>query len=218
MVRRVLLACGIVSTLIWIGADIVAAMRYEGYSYLSQAPSELSAIGAPTRSMLAPVGILYELLIVALGLGVWLSAGEKRSLRVTAALLIAFGAFGLLWPLAPMHARGAETSITDTMHIVMSAATVVFIALLTGFGSAADGTWFRRYSIATLVTCLVFGAVTGLYIPKVIANQPTPWLGLTERISVYAFMIWVSMLAAVLMRTEVAERSTFAAPLQPMAR
>src|SRR5688572_27646642 len=204
MVRRLLLVCGIASTLLWIGADIVAAMRYEGYSYLSQAPSELSAIGAPTRSMLAPIGIVYEILIIALGLGVWLSAGEKRSLRITAGLLMTFGAFGLLWPLAPMHARGAETSITDTMHIVMSAATVVFIVLLTSFGSAADGLWFRRYSIATLLTCLVFGAVTGLYVPKVIANEPTPWLGLTERISVYAFMIWVAMLGVVLVRERVA--------------
>jgi hypothetical protein len=221
MVRRLLLVCGIVSTLLWIGADIVAAMRYEGYSYIAQAPSELSAIGAPTRSMLAPVGVVYEILIIALGFGVWLSAGEKQSLRITAALLMAFGAFGLLWPLAPMHPRGAETSMTDTMHIVMSAVTVVFIVLLTGFGSDVDGKRFQRYSIATLLTCLVFGAGTGMYVPRVIANESTPWLGLTERISVYAFMIWVAMLAAVLVRARSPHRiedGAFTGPLHPIAR
>jgi hypothetical protein len=34
MVRKVLLVCGILSSLLYVGSNIVAAMRYEGYSYM----------------------------------------------------------------------------------------------------------------------------------------------------------------------------------------
>jgi hypothetical protein len=50
MTRRMLLVCGIISPVLYIGTDILAAtMLYKGYSYTAQQVSELSAIGAPTR-------------------------------------------------------------------------------------------------------------------------------------------------------------------------
>ena len=55
MVRKVLLICGILASLIYVGSDILAAMRWEGYSYTAQSVSELRAIGAPTRSFLVPI-------------------------------------------------------------------------------------------------------------------------------------------------------------------
>jgi len=45
MVRKLLLICGILSSLLYVGTDILAAMLYEGYSYTSQSISELGAIG-----------------------------------------------------------------------------------------------------------------------------------------------------------------------------
>jgi hypothetical protein len=45
--RRVLLACGIASSLLY-GA-MIWAIRYEGYSLVSQVPSELTAIGVLLR-------------------------------------------------------------------------------------------------------------------------------------------------------------------------
>jgi hypothetical protein len=51
MARKLLLICGIVSSGLYVAADILAAMRHEGYSYADQTISELSAIGAPTRPL-----------------------------------------------------------------------------------------------------------------------------------------------------------------------
>ena len=48
-VRRVLLACGIASSLIWLGTDLLASLLYEGYSYPFQPISGLTATGAPSR-------------------------------------------------------------------------------------------------------------------------------------------------------------------------
>jgi hypothetical protein len=48
MARKVLLVCGILSSLLYVATDILGAMRFEGYSYTSQSISELMAVGAPS--------------------------------------------------------------------------------------------------------------------------------------------------------------------------
>jgi hypothetical protein len=58
------------------------------------------------------------------------------------------------------------------------------------------------YSIATMVLLLVFGALTGLSGPRIAANQPTPWVGLWERINIAGFLLWVVVLAITLLRVE----------------
>jgi len=202
MLRKSLLICGIVSSLLYVGTDILLAMSWEGYSYTGQAISELSAIGAPTRTLWIAMSFLYNPLVIAFGTGVWRSAGGKRSLRITGILLIVWGVVGLLWLPFPMHLRGAIGSVTDTMHLVLTGVTVLLITVVIGFGSGARGKWFRLYSILTILAMLVFGALVGMQAPRVGAGLPTPWLGVMERVSVYAPMLWVIVLAVVLLRDQ----------------
>jgi cytochrome bd-type quinol oxidase subunit 2 len=82
---------------------------------------------------------------------------------------------------------------------------VLLILSSIAFAAAARRRWFRLYSFATLLTVLAFGAWTGLEGPKLAANQPTPWIGMTERISIGAWLLWVVILAVVLLREERAE-------------
>ena len=49
-----LLFCGITSSLLY--AAMIWAIRCEGYSLLSQVPSELTATGAPTQELWARLG------------------------------------------------------------------------------------------------------------------------------------------------------------------
>jgi hypothetical protein len=49
--RCSLLACGIVSSLVYIAANAIVPSYFEGYDVLSQTVSELSAVGAPTRTL-----------------------------------------------------------------------------------------------------------------------------------------------------------------------
>jgi hypothetical protein len=194
------LICGILSSLLYVAMNIVAAVRYEGYSSVSQTVSELSAIDAPTRPLWVLLGIPYTLLVTAFGWGVWESAGRNRSLRVVGVLLVAYGALGVLWAFAPMHLRGSEFTLTDTMHIVLGAVTVLLMLLAIGFGAAALGKWFRIYSITSLAILLGFGALTGVDAPRIAANLPTPWIGVWERINIGAFLLWVVVLAIALLR------------------
>jgi hypothetical protein len=48
---------------------MIVGARFEGYSPISQTVSELSAIGAPTRLLWMLLGSVYDVLVVASGLG-----------------------------------------------------------------------------------------------------------------------------------------------------
>ncbi len=200
MLQKILLMCGIVSSLLYVAMNIFVAMQWDAYSSVSQTVSELSAIGAPTRQLWIALGIPYALLVTAFGWGVWEASRRNRSLRVVGVSMIASGIISLAWPLAPMHLRGAGFSLTDTMHIVFAMVTVLLMLLAIGFGAVAFGKQFRNYSIATIVTLTGFGTLTGLDGPRVAANLPTPCVGVWERINIGVFLLWVAALAVVLLR------------------
>jgi CubicO group peptidase (beta-lactamase class C family) len=199
--RRGLLACGILASLLYAAMLIFIPIQWEGYSSASQAISELSAIGAPTRPLWFAFGMGYTLLVAAFGLGVLMSARDSRALRVVGSVLIASGILGLGWP--PMHLRGTEFTLTDTLHIVWTMVTLLGMLLAIGFGAAAFGKRFRVYSVATIVVWLVFGTLTGLEGPRIAANLPTPWVGVWERINAGAYLLWLVVFAIALLRHHV---------------
>ncbi len=203
MVRKLFLVCGILSSLLYVAMNVIGAMQFESYSSVSQTVSELFAIGAPSRPLWLVLGLGYDVLVLAFGLGVWASAGGKRALRIVGGLLVAYSVVGLAGPFAPMHLRGQEASLTDTMHIVLTIVLVLFMFLAIGFGAAAFGNRFRLYSIVTILILLVFGALAGVHGPRIAANLPTPWVGVWERINIGVFLLWVVVLAIALLRARV---------------
>ena len=200
--RKVLLVCGILSSLLYLAADVLGAMRWEDYSYTSQAISELVAIGSPVKPFVGSLFILIDVLLIAFAAGVWRFTAEKPALRFTAAFLAGIGFVGFAWAFAPIHLRGAERTLTDTVHNVFAGLTVFLILLAIGFGATVFGRRFRIYSIVTIVTLIVFGVVTASYVPRVNAQLPTPGMGIAERINVYGYLLWVVVLAATLLRVE----------------
>ena len=200
--HRGLLVCGILSSLLYVIMNVLAAMLYEGYSAFSQTVSELSAIGAPTRTLWVSLAIIYELLVIAFAWGVWQSAVNNRSLGIVGYLLFINGVLGFFWP--PMHQRevlaAGGATLTDTLHIVFTAITVPLMMLTIGFGAAAFAKRFRVYSILTLVILVMFGVLTGLDGPNISKNLPTPWIGVWERINIGVYMLWIVVLAIVLIR------------------
>jgi hypothetical protein len=103
----------------------------------------------------------------------------------------------------PIHLRGVEPTSTDTWHIILTIVNVLCILLIIGFGAAAFGKRFRLYSIATILVLIVFGALSGLDGPRLAANLPTPWMGVWERINIFAYMLWIVVLAIALLRSPV---------------
>ena len=205
MLRTALLVCGVLSSLLYVGADLLAAARFPGYhDFTSQAISELTAVGAPTRGSVEPLLIAYDFLIIAFGVGVWRSAGRKRAMRLVGGLLAGIGVLGLVAiPFTPMHLRGTGSLSSDAPHIAVTGVIVLFILSAVGVGAFLFGRGFRLYSLATLATLLVFGTWTSFEAARLVADQPTPWLGVSERIHIGAYLLWVLVLAVMLLRSRV---------------
>lgn len=213
IIRDILLVCGILSSILYAAMLVVVPMRWEGYSSASQAVSELSAIGAPTRPLWVALGTVYTMLAAAFGCGVWLAAGRRRALRIAGGILVAQAIVGFFWP--PMHLRGTGYTLTDTLHIAFAMAWLLLMLLAIGFGAAGLGKRFRRYSAATLAVFVVFGALTAVGGPRIEANLPTPWLGVWERINIGAALLWIVVFAAALLRRAGSVRESAIARVTP---
>ena len=86
------------------------------------------------------------------------------------------------------------------MHIVFTSMNSLLILLAIGSGRTAFGRRFRLYSIGTIVVLLVTGGLTATQASRLEANMPTPWAGITERISIGGYLLWQAVLATTLMR------------------
>jgi hypothetical protein len=208
MVRKILLICGIFSSVLYIVSDVLGTLQYPGYSYTDQEFSELTAQGSPVRPLMIALNeIPYTLLVLAFAVGIWESASLRRAGRITAAMLIGYALTGMVTGVIfPMPTRevlaAGEGTLRNAMHppgtIVMS----LCIVLAMVFGSTLLGKRFRYYSYGTILTLIVFGVLTSLQVGQMERNQPTPWMGLEERINIYATMLWVAVLAIGLLRAQ----------------
>src|SRR4029079_13342425 len=79
-VQKVLLGCGFLSSLWYVAVNIIVPLQDPHYNIASQTVSELSAIDAPTRTLWVLLCILYSLMLIAFGLGIWISFGQNKKL------------------------------------------------------------------------------------------------------------------------------------------
>ena len=197
-----LLVAGILSSLLYVATDVVGGLQYPGYSFTSQAISELMAIGAPSEVFVDPLFILYGVLMLAFGVGVFReAAGRNRALQITGALHVTDAAFGFMGPtLFEMPQRGAGDLNDGLPHIVLTVGLVLLTLLAIVFGAFALGKRFRIYSLGTLLIVIAFGTLAAPYGAQLAAGQPTPGLGIIERVNVYSSLLWVAVLGIALLR------------------
>ena len=133
----------------------------------------------------------------------WRSAHGKRPVRVAGALVVGHGVMSFLWIFAPMSRReviaaGGATS-ADTMHLVLAAGTGLFVAAYVAVFAVAFGWRFRAYSVLTLALALVFGRLSA-QVDRLEAGDPTPYMGLLERIGIGVWLLWLAVAAVALLR------------------
>ncbi len=89
----------------------------------------------------------------------------------------------VLWNAFPMRMRGAERSLTDTMHLILATNPFVLLSLVVAIAAFSNA-----------------GALD--------MSQPTPWLGLTERVAQYSYEVWqVAVALALLKRPGLTEQA-----------
>lgn len=202
-----LLWCGVLASAAYIAGDLLAAVVHPEYhSFTARAISELVAIGAPSRGVMMAALTVYTLSALAFSLGVWMTAGRRRALRATAASLFILSALNVLAPLFRMPMRGEGSA---AVHEIFTAMTVLAIVLAMGASAWALGRRFRVYAIASVAALIIFGALTGLDA----AREPTPWMGMTERIGIGAYLLWQAVLAHTLIASPKEESVPCCSPI-----
>lgn len=195
------LLCGVLASLTWLGTDVFASLSYPGYRYPFDPISGLSAVEAPTRSYVVPLDTLYALLKMVFALGIWMSAGQRRSLQFTAGLLLAFGLTDLVANAFPWDPSDPVGTTGNLIHGVLAGGLPVLLMFLAiGFGAAADGRWFRLYSYGTVLAMILLGTLPMLGGFQIERFQPPWWFGAVERVNGYGLMLWMMLLAIVLLR------------------
>jgi hypothetical protein len=201
MLRKSLLLCGILASVLYAATDVLAAVRYGGYhSFTDRVVSELMAKGAPTEHLVDPLFLVYGVLMLAFGVGVWRSS-RRPPVHLMAGLLLAYAALGLLGPtVAEMNVRGTGDSSRDLWHIALSGALSAVLIVAVAVGAATRGRKFQLYSVITLLVMLAFGILTSFAARGLATGEPTPWIGLFERVDIGAFLLWVVVLAVAFWR------------------
>jgi hypothetical protein len=214
IVPKIVLALGVVAPIYYVLVnDVVAALRYPGYDRIARPVSELSATYAPTRPVLVPLLVLFDLLIIPFWIGVWRAARANRALRLTSGLMLGFRALALLALPFPMVAD--EVLGANSVHtLIWGVLTPVLMLAGIGASAAAFGKAFRRYAILTLVALVAFGVLAGVQAARVNAGEPVRWFGVTERALIGVWLQWVAVLALVLLR---AQRTVASKPPGPPA-
>lgn len=210
VLKEALLLCGILSGLFYAIMDALGGLQWTHYSWVSEEFSRLSSVGAPSRPIILALSPVFCALVIAFGIGLWWSAGGNRGQRVIAGALVGFAVVSWVWPqFYPEDVHASVSAFTNTMHIVLTAVTVTCWIVVLGVATASNRGWFRLYSIGTIGTVLVFGGLlSGSQGAAMAAGQPHPWLGLVERINIYGFYVWMSVLALMVIQRLRAQSST----------
>ncbi|HEX3206385.1 MAG TPA: DUF998 domain-containing protein [Propionibacteriaceae bacterium] len=201
MMNKVLLMAGIAAVVVYVIGDLLSSLLYDGYSYIDQWISELSAFGSPVRPLMVTVILIHDVLLVAFGVGV-LRVSRRKSLSWVGGLLIAIGVSGLpthtVWA---MSSRNMESGFNDTMHATLSVVFGVLLIAAMALSAVAYPGWFRVYSLATIAVVIGFGMASSFAIQG-IEQTDTPWAGGFERINAYAYFAWLIVLAVTVMCRE----------------
>jgi len=198
----ILILSGILSSVVYIVTDLIASWWDTDYSILDQNYSELLATGAPTRPGMLVATVIYNLLVISFAIGIWIRGSSGRTAQLTAGMLFMYAITGFLGgAIFQMDQRGAEATTRGSLHPIMTMIMSLFLLLAMIFAASLYGRNFRIYTYVTVAVLITFGIITSLQVPQLADGKATPWMGLTERVNIYATMLWIAILSIMMLRT-----------------
>lgn len=187
-----LFLCGIGAAVVYTFTVLLGGALRPGYDHLVQPISELTAAGAQNKPLLDMLFLVYNVLLIGFGIGVFGAAAAKSN-RVSGVALAISGVCGVLLQLFfPQDPGGAQAAVTTTgnLHIAFAglaafASMLAVVAVALWFRSVPD---LRRHAIFSLVVFVVM-LVSGGAGAAAAAGGFT-FFGLVERITIGAFILW----------------------------
>jgi len=192
--QKLLVSCGIISSLLYLGTDWLAGRLLKGYSFTAQSISELSAAGSPTRSLVVSLTFVAGLLLIAFGIGVWKVTGQTLLPRIVSGLLIGNVLVGLI-AIIFFPTRFGERPIFGSIGVVLMFFSVLFFILGMVVGAMAFSGWFRVLSIAIPSTYILLAILRFATVTTSSTGEVVSLIGAQERTMSYSFLFWVMALA-----------------------
>jgi hypothetical protein len=201
--KRYLFYGGMLNLLLYLAADIVGGLLTPDYVFKEHAVSELMLEGAEFRTMVSAMIFASSLAGLAFGIGFLLHFQySKDRLMFVAGILLTVSALitSFTSTIFPQDPRDGDVTFAGTMHLTLVGLNVlitIIAMLLCGIGLNRKFGWkrFRLYSVITLVVMAVGGVVSTVFI-----QNDIQWLGVSERVSIYAYFVWNAVMAWLLLQ------------------
>ena len=192
---------GLVAFISYAAAVLIAPTAYPGYDWMSQAVSDLSAEGAPSRTLWNQIAALYNVcsVVCVTCVSIYVSQENVWSKRFRTGIhlfTVMCWVSAVGYAMFPLTASGSGTgSFQDTMHIVVTALVVILsivsllILIIEGFKNKdvkGIGIWAAIAFLMMLVGAIGQGVV------------PPEFFGVFERFSVFAAVGFTAVLGAYL--------------------
>jgi len=191
---KILALSGVLAPIVYVLALVIGNLLDPSYSQIGRTVSELIERGAPNRDLLNSIFVIYNILLIPFGIGLYLGLKRGWARNVILVAMIINGILGVAWTLFfPLDAGGKSTSLTGTLHLAVGGLVVPLVfALELSFwrGARKDERWgsYGKFSLVIFAITLVFGLLT-------VGFVNSNYRGLLERITTGSFLLWVEVLA-----------------------
>lgn len=194
ILHKVLITCGILAPLLYLGIDRLAGSLIPGYSFSAQSMSDVSAIGSPQRSLAILLTIVACVFITAFGVGVWLVSDQIVLLRVVSVLIIGNAVFGLIATLFFPTQYGVRPNFMSAGVLILFSSVLCFILAMV-LGAVAIQGWFRIFSITIPIAYILLAIVRFATAQNASTGEAVSLIGAQERTMSYSYLLWVFVLS-----------------------
>jgi hypothetical protein len=178
---------------VYVGATAAGSFLDPSYSQLHQHVSDLTATGASTSADLAPLYILYNLLVVAFAINLYIAFRHSRLFQIGLGFLTANAIAGVMivtWLTEDLG--GSPTTLAGIGHLVfagVSSIAIVVASFVYGFAFLRMGNAWRAMSSFSFVIGCLFILAAPVAIMTTAANSDLA--GLAERAAIAPFIVWL---------------------------
>jgi len=195
--QKILLSCGILAPLLYLGTDLLAGKLLKGYSFSAQSIGDLGAAGSPMRSLFVVLTLVSSAFMIAFGVGVWQTVSPAILPRIVAGLILGNVVTGLAATLFFPNRFGVRPDFGTPGVLLMFLSVLCFVLAMV-IGAMAFHSWMRILSIAIPATYILLAILRFATAASSVAGT-TMLIGTQERTMSYSFLIWVTALAIYLL-------------------
>lgn len=186
---------GILSVIFYLLHDIIGALNYPGYNFMSQAVSDLTAANAPSFIIAHGYSTISALFTcICCTLICILVKNENKALRIGVYLFTIMNFVSAIgYSLFPLSSSGFDGSFQSIIHVYVVTVLVVLLSIvsliLIAIGSLKGKNKHKLLGILAIISLLLMfiGAVGSQSVPKNI-------FGIFERFSTYSAVVFTGIL------------------------